>query len=265
MKKYFILNADDFGLTKENNEAVFEGNKKGVLKSASFIVNTEGFIDAVNNILPNCKDLSLGVHLNVMEGKSLTNCPLLTDGKGFFKRGYLFFILNMFNKKVLDEIEKEFEAQIKKAKTVASIEHIDSHVHTHGIPPVFNITSKLAKKYEIEYIRTQLEKPYITKLNFKYLINFVKIVLLDIFSIINKKTVEKYGLKTNDFLTGVGYSGMMDNKTVILGAKNINNGIVETLFHPSLYNSEFKIANDINIKKSISGLGFEFTNYKNCP
>ena len=77
MKKYFILNADDFGMSKYYNKAVLEGYINGFLKSASLCANGEAFMAAINDIIPECPELSIGVHLNIIEGKALTNYPLL--------------------------------------------------------------------------------------------------------------------------------------------------------------------------------------------
>lgn len=275
MRQKFILNADDFGLSIHHNLAVLNGYKTGFLTSASLCTNIEdAFIDAINNIIPECKNLSLGLHLNIMEGKSLTNCPLLTDNKGYFKRSYCYLILNQNNKELLAQIENEFKAQIEKAvKYGITIDHIDSHVHTHAIPKIFKITCKLAKKYNIDYVRTQEEKPYLVYpkcLSYKYIINLIKIVLLGFYTNKNKKFLKKQDLKTNDYIIGIGYTQMMDCDTIKSGLRKINDkNIIEAIIHPCQYNDiknnshvlEFAITQNIILKDEISKLGFTFTNY----
>ena len=198
MKKNFILNADDFGMSKAFNEAVLEGYTKGILTSASICANGEAFDGAINEILPQCPKLSLGVHLNIIEGKSLAECPLLTDKNGQFNNGYISMILKSLDIEFLEQVEMEFRAQIEKVLKVAKVDHIDSHVHTHAIPNLFKLTAKLAKEYNIPYIRTQFEKPYITPilnkhLNPKYPPNILKIILLNTFTILNKPVAKRYG------------------------------------------------------------------------
>ena len=73
MRKQLILNADDFGMTKELNKAVLDGFNNGFLSSASLCANGNAFSAAVNDILPDCQGLGIGVHLNVIEGKPLTD------------------------------------------------------------------------------------------------------------------------------------------------------------------------------------------------
>ena len=277
MSKYFILNADDFGMNKDYNKAVLEGYNNGFLGSASLCANGEAFMPAVNYIMPECPNLSVGVHLNIIEGKSLTNCPLLTDKNGNFNRGYLYFILNQYNKEFMKQVEAEFRAQIEKIKNCTEISHIDSHVHTHAIPNIFKLAAKLAKEYEIPYIRTQFEKFYLVPnckkhLNLAYPINIIKIILLNIFTILNRQVVKDLGLKTNKYLIGVGYTGMMDSQTLDYGLKVINEDcLTESLIHPCLYSTgvkdshttEFSIAVDKTLEDSIRRMGFEITNFKN--
>ena len=68
MNKKFILNADDFGMSNAFNRAVFDGFNNGILTSASICANGDAFDEAVGVIIPGCKDLSVGVHLNIIEG-----------------------------------------------------------------------------------------------------------------------------------------------------------------------------------------------------
>lgn len=277
MVKNFILNADDFGMSNEFNRAVLEGFNNGILTSASLCANGNAFDSAVNDILPDCPQLGIGVHLNIIEGKALTKCPALTDSTGHFNKGYLFYILNSNNKNVLEQIENEFRAQIEKIKKISQIDHIDSHVHTHAIPSLFDITCKLALEYNIPYVRTQYEKFYIVPefkrhLNFSYLLNIIKVLLLKLFTIRNRK---KLGcIQTNDFLIGVGYTGMMDSTTIEYGLKSIvlDNCNVEALIHPNYYSNDVTVTNartnefaltcDDRLKNQIYRLGFNLTNYK---
>ncbi|MBR1775446.1 ChbG/HpnK family deacetylase [bacterium] len=281
--KKFVLNADDFGMSEAYNRAVAEGYSEGILKSASLVSNGDAFEEAVTKIIPASPDLGIGIHLNIIEGKSLTgDVNLLTDVNNNFKNSFLQLLIKSYNPKdkaFLEQVEREFRAQIEKVKSRGiEISHIDSHVHTHSIPPIFEIVCKLAKEYGIHQVRTQFEYPYVIPdvfihLNRKYLVNIIKIVLLEIFTLINRKTVKKYELNTNDYLIGVGYTGMMSALSVsygLIALKNKSNIIVEALIHPCRYQdgtidghfTEFQITKNLKLKEKIEQLGFEIGNYK---
>lgn len=274
MNSKLVINADDFGLSEYFNRAVYAGFHSGLLSAASLCANGEAFDSAVNDVIPNCEGLSVGVHLNVMEGKSLTNAPLLTQDDGTFQNGYISLILKSYNKEFMAQLEQEFRAQIEKIQAVVKIDHIDSHVHTHAIPNIFILVAKLADEYKIPYIRTQFEKMYFVPslkkhLNFKYPPNILKIILLNTFTIINRGVVKQYNLKTNDYLIGVGYTGMMDDKTLECGLKAIKKDcIIETLIHPCKFDApaadshwtEYMITQNSELKNKIQDMEIQISN-----
>ena len=281
MKK-FILNADDFGMSEAYNRAVLEGYESGILKSTSLTANGEAFEEACEKVIPACPDLGVGIHLNIIEGKSLcSDLDQLTDNQGNFNNSFGVLLLKSLNPKskvFMEQIEKEFRAQIEKVISRTKVTHIDSHVHTHSIPKIFELTAKLAKEYGIKQIRTQFEKPYLMPdasriFNRKYPINLVKVALLEFFTLINEKTVFKYGLTTNDYLLGVSFTSMMNSLAISYGLMAIkyDKVIAEALIHPCRYEDgtidnhfeEFQITKNQKLKEKIEKLGFEITNYAN--
>lgn len=277
--KKFILNADDFGMSSYYNRAVLEGYSYGILKSASLVANGSAFEEACSEIIPACPNLGIGVHLNVIEGKPLcSDLDTLVDSNNNFYNGYGAFILkSMYDKNFMKQLELEFRAQIEKILAVTTVSHIDSHVHVHAIPRIFELVCKLAKEYGIKQIRTQYEQPYIIPdvfkhLTIKYPINLIKVALLNTFTLINEGNVEKYNLNTNDNLIGVTYTSMMNSLAISYGLMAIkyDNVVAEALIHPCRYEdgtidnhfSEFMITKNEKLKDKIAKIGFEITNYK---
>jgi predicted glycoside hydrolase/deacetylase ChbG (UPF0249 family) len=273
MKGLFILNADDFGMAKSRNQAIFDAHKKGFLKSTSICVNGEEFEEAAKIIIPQCPSLGVGVHLNIIEGKALIPNSSLTDGSGYFKPGFIQLLRRSGNKKFLQDVEAEFRAQIEMGLKCIKFDHADSHVHTHGIPNIFKIAAKLVKEYKLGGIRTQHEKRYMVpdsekNITLAFPINRIKIFLLNTFTKGNRKYLD--GLKTNDYIVGVGYTAMMNSMTVEYGlaraaraAKKLDRIVVEALFHPDglRQNAEYQIPFDAKLEEKIKALGFEISNY----
>ena len=281
--KKFVLNADDFGMSSAYNTAITEGYQKGILKSASLVANGLAFDEAVQKVVPACPDLGVGVHLNIIEGKSLKpKLTQLTDAEGKFNNSYLSLMLKAFNPKnteFMEQLETEFCAQIDKIRAAGiKITHIDSHVHTHAIPPIFKLVCKLAQEYEIPQIRTQYEHMYsvpdvMIYLNCTYPLNLIKIALLNTFTIANRPLVKKYGLHTNNYLIGVGFTSMMNSMTVAYGLAALQkkrNIVAEALIHPCRYEegiidnhfTEYRITQNEKLKSRIEEMGYEIGNYK---
>lgn len=278
--KRFILNADDFGLSKSINKAVLEGYEHGLLKSVSLVANGTAFDEAINDILPQCPELGVGIHLNIVEGKALcSDLNLLTDSNGNFCNSYLQLLLKAYNPKekdFFDQLEREFRRQIEKIMSKTKVSHIDSHVHIHSIPRIFDMVCRLAKEYGIKQVRTQFERFYMVPdlrihLNFRYPVNLLKIILLNTFTLFNEAILHKYELNTNDYLIGVGYTSMMNALTISYGVLAIkyDNVTVEALIHPSRYEdgcindrfNEYLLTKNKKLKDKIESLGFEITNY----
>ena len=281
-----IFNSDDFGLSEESNLAIMEGYTKGVLTSTCIVSNGNSYEHGVKEILPAIPNIGKGVHLNIIEGKSLTNPELLTDSTGCFSKDFPYFFYNANNKKLLNQIEKEFRAQIEKLLADVEVDHINSHVHTHAIPALFNLTLKLCLEYKIKNIRTQYEKPYFVPrfnkiINRKYPVNLVKRELLNTLSRVNKKTVndlnsksENKKINTNDYIIGVNFTGYMDKDTILFflyALKNVKNKTVEIIVHPKNFKNnknnlnyiEFLTIIEPELKNDIQKAGFELINYKN--
>ena len=281
--KKFILNADDFGMSNAYNTAIKEGAQKGLLKSTSLVANGQAFDEAVEKIIPACPELGVGVHLNIIEGKALTKgLTELTDETGKFNNSYGKLMIKAFNPKNKDfteQLRKEFCAQIDKVKGAGiKITHIDSHVHTHAIPPIFKLVCEIAKEYDIKQVRTQHEHCYavpdiMAYTNRTYPLNLIKIALLNTFTLSNKPFVRKSGLHTNNYIIGVGYTSMMSVLTVAYGLdalKQKKNITVEALIHPCRYEegtidnhfTEYRITQNEKLKDKIEDMGFEITNYR---
>ena len=262
------------------NRAVLEGYQGGILKSASLVANGKAFDEAVNTIIPQCPDLGVGIHLNIIEGQSLCEDVFsLVDSEWNFNNSYGQLLLKSLNKKdnsFLEQVEREFRVQIEKVMSKTPVSHIDSHVHVHSIPAIFDLVCRLAKEYGINQVRTQFEKPYIVPdihkhLNLKYPVNLIKVALLNFFTVFNEATVHKYGLQTNDYIIGVTYTSMMDSLSVAYGLMAIKykKVVAEALIHPCRYEdgtidnhfTEYLITKNKKLKDKIEQLGYEITNY----
>ncbi|MDR1451415.1 MAG: ChbG/HpnK family deacetylase, partial [Helicobacteraceae bacterium] len=251
MHKVLIINADDLGISRARNIAILDGYINGVLRSASLLVNGECFDEAID-IIRSCPNLSVGIHLNIVEGTALIRDSALVDQNGGFKRGFLGVLARSNNSAFLQAVEAEFRAQIELAKKVCRIDHLDSHVHIHAIPSIFKVAVRLANEYQIPFIRTQYEKLYLAPSVIKtfaiqYAINLLKVALLNLFTSINVKHIVK-PLRSNHYIIGVGYTGMMDLAALRLGVKAAGDGIVEAIIHPDLNANEYDVALSAAVK-----------------
>jgi len=277
MTKKIIITADDFGISQKTNQAILKGFNDGLLTSTCIMANGEAFEHALQEILPDCPNIGLGIHLNIIEGKTVRPIhrdSLLCDNQGNYDNGFVQLLARSTNKAFLNEVETDFRIQIEKILAKTTVCHLNSHVHTHAIPNIFQITCKLAEEYGIKYIRTQKEIPYFIPslqkhLNLKYPINLIKLGLLNTFSKINKKTLKKYSVYSNDYFIGVTYTGYIDENAILYGIRAIKeeNSITEIILHPTVdinkksnYQEFLSITNS-NLKNEFLASNWELTHH----
>jgi predicted glycoside hydrolase/deacetylase ChbG (UPF0249 family) len=294
--KYLIVNGDDLGLTHSMNEGVMRATK-GLLTSTSIMANGFAYDHAVKNVLPEIKDIGIGVHLCLNEGVAVSSAdmlPELTDENGWFKRrfikGFLFLATQWWNKKIAKEAEIEIRSQIEKIIAVASIDHLDGHNHVHMIPWIFNIVCKCASDYGVKWIR-MADEPFnrhAYSVRFPSLASLAHYVNLKRWSSVNRDTASRYGVKCNDVLYGVLYSGYMSENISLsyLDCATIENSVTEILFHPGVINDQQDLSIDrvimhfsndkyrftelgtitsLVVRQKIEEKGFTLTNYGGLP
>ncbi len=142
-----IINADDFGYTKEVNLGILDAHRFGTLTSTTIMTNQKFFEHAIG-IYP--KSLGIGVHLNLTWGRSLA-----TQEK-FSSLNKYKIVLGLIDEAF---VEQEFRKQIESLLEVGiRPDHLDTHHHMHAFQPVTKTIIKLAEEYRIFKIRWPKEK-----------------------------------------------------------------------------------------------------------
>ena len=190
MPKRLVINADDFGFSDGVNMAVKEGCEKGVILSASIMATGDKFEEAVKIAKEN-PGLGVVVHLNIYRGTPLLERgkvkSLVGEDRKFFGKIQRIAPRLLFGKIKLMEVEKEWRAQIEKV-IGAGIKptHLDSDKHLHLWPSLFEVAARLAKEYDIKFIRLVREPFSWNPLA----------IALNLLSGYNARVALKYGLET---------------------------------------------------------------------
>ena len=162
-----IFNADDFGISKGVNAAIVKAHREGILNSASLMINQKYAAEAVK-LAKEMPELEMGLHVNLTNeypAASAQEIPLLVDGQGKLKNGFVNLLLLSFFKpcQLRLQVEIEMRAQIAKYLTTGlPLQHLDSHRHVHMIPQIFKTMRKLQKEFEVPRIRVMNENIFNT-------------------------------------------------------------------------------------------------------
>ena len=160
--KRLIVNADDLGADEGRNAGILEAVRAGVVKSVSLLANgpaTEEALKAIRD--EKYEEVSIGVHLNLSEGKPISSdLRLLAGNDGAFpgKAAAQHLLLQKNNPELEKEVFREVDAQIGLLlKAGISLSHLDGHQHLHIFPAVRKAAIGAAKKHGIPWIRLAQE------------------------------------------------------------------------------------------------------------
>ena len=161
--KRLIVTADDFGRSREINEAVEAAHRDGILTSASLMVCGAAAADAVERArrLPR---LSVGLHVTLVNGRPALpakDIPDLLDTDGTLGRRLVALGVRLaLDSGVRRQAAAEMRAQFERYRaTGLALGHVDAHHHYHLHPVVFDLLLALARGFGAPAVRIPWEPP----------------------------------------------------------------------------------------------------------
>jgi len=158
-RKRVIVNADDFGFSEGVTEGILRAHREGIVTSTTIAANMPAAAAAVDR-LTEAPDLAVGVHLNVCQGPVLSKAGRpLADADGVMRSTAGRLLLRcLLRPGLLAALEAECDAQVRWVlRRGLRPTHLDSHRHVHGFPPVFARVARIARRYDIPFIRRHRE------------------------------------------------------------------------------------------------------------
>lgn len=151
-----IINADDLGMSQEQNEQIRQCVELGVITSSTLMANGPFFNEGVK-IAKQYPQISVGVHLNIIEFAPLTNAEVfqkhgMLDADGNFIEGAAFVVL--MDEELKQAVFEEWDAQISKVEEAGiTPSHCDSHEHTHTIGSLEEVLCMVLDLHHITRVR----------------------------------------------------------------------------------------------------------------
>ena len=156
-----IVNADDFGRSASINAAVIRAHRKGILTTASLMVNEPSCAEAVA-LAKESPRLGVGLHLTLLMGHSALppeKIPGLVNARGEFSNSPVGVGMGYFFKRGLrEQLRAEIHAQFKRFRTTGlTLDHVNGHLHMHLHPVVFGILMEDAAQLGLTHLRLTRE------------------------------------------------------------------------------------------------------------
>ena len=216
--KQLIINADDFASTQGITDGILDAMYNGVVTDTSMLVNSPHLDYAIQQAKAYGLK-SLGLHLTLTYRSPISpkeEIPSLVDESGkFYPRIDL-----LQSKYDIDEVEKEFRAQIKVfQKTGLKLNHLDTHHHIHHYlgDDVALLCIELAQELNVP-----IRKPHDK----------------------NLKDLEEYNVLTSDYFSDA-FGGSVENShekrlIEILDQYQDQSGVLELMSHPGYVDDELE-------------------------
>jgi hopanoid biosynthesis associated protein HpnK len=235
VRRRVIFSADDFGLSEAVNEGIEQAHREGLLGSTSLMVSGAAAADAVRRAktMPN---LRVGLHVVVVEGQSVlprSAIPDLVDADGWFSSEQLKLGLNYaFLPSVRNQLRAEINAQFDAfAATGLTLDHADAHKHMHLHPTVGAMIIDAGWAHDLRAIRIPAEPIGVMQqcgvapsLGARAMLAWTQVL---------RRQALHVGLKVNDHVFGIAWSGAMTADRLLLLSKHLPEGVSELYFHPA--------------------------------
>jgi predicted glycoside hydrolase/deacetylase ChbG (UPF0249 family) len=198
--KYLITNADDFGFTRDVNEGIVHAHRHGILTATTLMATGPAFDHAVALAREN-PELDVGVHL-VLVGSD----------------GYPSTVTQLLLSLGRIRIYEELAGQVRKVLD-AGIRptHLDTHKHTHLLPPVLDAVMRVAGDFKIPWVRRPLASLF-------------------------KRVLAQHGCRTTDHFAGFALTGRYDAARLAKLIRRLPEGITEFMCHPGFCTDELESA-----------------------
>jgi hopanoid biosynthesis associated protein HpnK len=244
-----IVNADDFGLTSGVNRAIVEGNRSGIVTSATLMANAKA-TDSAIDLAKAQQSLKTGCHVVLIDGVPLTaNLPSLTDGSSRFRSSLKQFALAAVRGRIAaEEIQREVEAQIRKMQSRGiTLTHLDSHKHTHMFPHVLRPLLRAGKTCGIRAVRNPFEPLHSWPIGMVLAspglwLRSAGVMAFQMFAAEFRRALKDEGMVSTDGTVGIAVTGLLDQQKLLRILEALPDGTWELVCHPGYSDSDLQAA-----------------------
>jgi predicted glycoside hydrolase/deacetylase ChbG (UPF0249 family) len=209
------VNADDFGFTAGVNSGIVEGHARGIVTATTLMANAPAFDDAVR-LARACPSLDIGCHLVLAQGPGLPDdIPGLMSAL-VRRRIRPYEVLR-------SQLERILDAGIRPL-------HMDTHKHTHLLPPVLEAVARLSAEFGIPWVR----RPFDFGASIPGVPAKVRAVnsALKVLQPHFRRVLIRAGCRTTDHFAGFQVTGRITAPLLAGLIHKLPDGVTEFMCHP---------------------------------
>ena len=142
--KQLIVNADDFGFTRDVNSGIVEAHRLGILTATTLMATGDAFDDAVR-LAKETPTLDIGCHLVLVGALGFpSTIPQLV-------RAVALGQIPIYDR-LTQQVRRIVDAGLEPT-------HLDTHKHTHLLPPVLDAVARISEEFRIAWVRRPFDFP----------------------------------------------------------------------------------------------------------
>ena len=232
LERLLVVNADDFGFTRDVNDGIVEAHCNGILTATTLMANAGEFGHAVA-LARKHPSLDIGCHLVLVGGNSL-----LGD-QASYPRDVQGLMTAIAMRKI--NVEAELDAQVRRIVGEGlRPTHLDTHKHTHLLPSVLHVVGKLSRQYGIPWVRRPFDYPMHaggTPLPRRMLTKGLGFLRTRF-----HRVLSSYGCRMTDHFAGFAVTGYYETPELLALLNQLPVGSTEFMTHPGFCTAELQQA-----------------------
>jgi predicted glycoside hydrolase/deacetylase ChbG (UPF0249 family) len=223
--RLLVVNADDFGFTPDVNQGIVQAHRDGILTATTLMATGAAFEDAVrwSKELPS---LDIGCHL-VLVGQDPYPKTVAQLTRAVFLRQ-----INVY-----EELAKQVRKILKSGITPT---HLDTHKHTHLLPPVLDAVARISEEFQIRWVRRPFDLPMTPGG-----VSFTKRTASKAFGAVRgrfMRVLADHGCRSTDHFAGFQITGNYDAGSLAQLIRILPEGSTEFMCHPGICGADLRAA-----------------------
>lgn len=232
--KQLVVNADDFGFTRDVNRGIIEAHQQGILTATTLMANGDAFEDAVRLAWENAA-LDVGAHLVLVGGRALAGASKSLPTSV----SRLLAAIALGRLRIYDELA----AQVRRILDAGiELSHLDTHKHTHLAPPVLDAVTRIAEEFGIRWVRRPFDLPITAA---RAATPRGKRVTSDGMAFVRRRfesVLAQRHCKTTDHFAGFQMTGRLRTEELVALIRTLPEGSTELMCHPGRCTAELESA-----------------------
>jgi predicted glycoside hydrolase/deacetylase ChbG (UPF0249 family) len=221
LRKRLIVNADDFGFTRDVNQGIIEAHQNGVLTATTLMATGTAFDDAAR-LSKQHPTLDIGCHL------VLVGAPPFPATVPQLVRAIALRRIRIY---------EELAAQVRRILDAGlTPSHLDTHKHTHLLPPVLDAVARISEEFHIPWVRRPFDLPL--QPGGSGWTNRAMRMMSGRF----RTALNRHRCRSTDWFAGFRITGRYCAGDLVALIRSLPDGVTEFMCHPGRCGEELRLA-----------------------